>query len=70
MKKTEAKKISRCPFKMDDREYLRELVKSMPRRLKDVIRREGNIPGTSWRSSTPNGPFLGPKFYQKGDSLT
>jgi hypothetical protein len=27
---------------MDDSQYLRNLVESMPRRLEDVIRREGN----------------------------
>jgi hypothetical protein len=48
---------------MDDSQYLRNLVESMPRRLEDVIRREGN-PSTSQKSSTPNGPFLGPKSYQ------
>ncbi len=29
-------------LKMDDSQYLRNLVKSVPRRLEDVIRTEGN----------------------------
>jgi hypothetical protein len=29
--------------KMDDSQYLRNLVESMPRRLEDVIRMEGNL---------------------------
>jgi hypothetical protein len=48
-------------LKMDNSQYLRNLVESMPRRLEDVIRWEATLPSTSQRSSTPNGPFSGPK---------
>jgi hypothetical protein len=47
-------KMTSLVLKMDNREYLRKLVKYVPRRLRKVIRRKGTTPGISWRNNTPN----------------
>ncbi len=51
-------------FKIYSGKSLRNLVEFMPRRLADIISREGAPPSTSQRSNTPNGSFSGPKLFQ------
>jgi hypothetical protein len=44
-------------FQIYSGKSLRNLVEFMPRRLEDIISREGNPPSTSQRSNTSNGSF-------------
>ena len=52
-------------LRMDDLQYLKKLIESMPRRLQAVINGGKTPPSTSQMcKSTNNWPFSGPESYQ------